>query len=285
LNIIVLFAIILLVEFNTPAPTEEAALSGSRFSHLRRALSHLAVVATLAYGLSATAEAKATVGDEDSSNIIFVDSPQPESNERTWVTNKPSGYYIGKVSPGDTFKVRGISASGDYVYGQVLRVSKVQPDICGWMITKAIKDPSISAAASPCDAYYDNLRDARHSFGKKFNCKPSECASGSKPVDLSPNCDRKFYYGYAPKKFSPLNLAYPNFSGLYDYAGQEQGKVSYRYTTKHSSSDGRAANVRSSKYGWGYMDRSCLMGTPKGGVKIDEDTVPGDNPNGTKKSL
>jgi hypothetical protein len=200
-----------------------------------------------------------------------------------WITASPSGYYLGRVFQKDEFMQIDPSPSGDYASGIVVRKNENKPAQCGWVEAKEISDEKVyENPYNICDEYLKLLKN-REYFGYGFNCDKSKCVGGAPNVELSDRCDSNFYYNYAPDEKSFNNLTFPDTpGGFYDYAGKEQGPVSYRFRIRGSGkpSDKGALVVKSDKYGWGFMRLKCKRGNPQGGPKKTEDTVAGPNPNG-----
>lgn len=249
-------------------PKISSAEYGDFYNTLRRGT--IAAMASIAL---ISAEPELTKAHEPPD--IPADAARHNPGPGVWITNEGSGYYIGRAFKDDMMQKNLYSDSGDYVYGIIERGwNKVKQ--CGWIESRHVSLKARVVEDSECSPHIERLKK-RWTFGKKFNCTPRACVDG-KETELSADkaCDNKFYYNYAPGKKSARHMSYPTTeSGFFDYAGRQYGEVRYRYTTKNS----QAVVVRSYKYGWGYMDASCIDGHPRGGPKKHVNTIPGKNPN------
>jgi hypothetical protein len=155
---------------------------------------------------------------------------------QTWITNKPSGYYIGTAFPGWTFDnhPQFSSAAGWHfgrTYGYV--------NTCGWIEPNTLPGSYYSVADS-CSATTEASLQHRLSIGKNFNCAAHACTDGSY-VPLVPGCNTAEAYNWR--------------GGALDSAGTATaGYVLYRFTT----TDGSAAVVRDPNNGWLFIPAGCI---------------------------
>jgi hypothetical protein len=194
----------------------------------------------------------------------------------TWITNKPSGYYIGQACGGDTLVKLHNSFSKKYDFGVIKHSGRL---ICGWVKSDLLETKRRGAPASICLKYY-RQQNNRAVIGEDFNGGNGERVDGT-PMEVAQNCDHHLYRNFASAKPSPTNL-HPSKSnsGFYDYVGKEKGTVKYRFTYKYSDSrHSKAIDVSSYKTSWGYMKLGCKSGHPRGGTPKTRLTVPGSHPN------
>jgi hypothetical protein len=212
----------------------------------------------------------------------------PKDNPNcSWITDKPSGHYIGYTCKGDRFEKLATSPSGEYVAGVVTRDGR---EICGWINPGIIRAEIPRSAHKSCKRLLKKMK-SRDEVGEAYNCGlknlngkvKSKCVDGRRNTSLTTGCDYKFYRNFASSRKSQLNLRPNSNSGFYDYVGIEKGPVVYRYTSNRDSKDGRAIIIRSLQYGWGYMQRICVSGTPRGGTPNTSSTVHGASPNAERR--
>ena len=89
------------------------------------------------------------------------------------------------------------------------------------------------------------------------NSEPGTYDDGTK-IPLRPGCNDVEWKNFASKNSSPTNLfpkGLPN--GLMQVEGHQSHSVLYRYTTRETSSIGKALTVRSPRLNWGYMEPAC----------------------------
>jgi hypothetical protein len=155
---------------------------------------------------------------------------------QTWITNKPSGYYIGTAFPGWTFdnEPQFTSSAGWHfgrTYGYV--------NTCGWIEPNTLPG-SYTSVADSCSATTESSLEHRLSIGNNFNCAAHACTDGSY-VPLVPGCNTAEAYNWR--------------GGALDSAGTATaGYVLYRFTT----TDGSAAVVRDPNNGWLFIPAGCI---------------------------
>jgi hypothetical protein len=176
------------------------------------------------------------------------------------VTTGPYGYYQGRLFAADRVTEMLTTPGGENIFATISQDRGSTHHVqCGWVESATLrKGRSQPAARSSC--HWDRRSLERDSFGKDFNCPPSKCLGGTAHTQLSRQCDDHAYYNFAPPQ-TPDTIG-----SFYDYAGRLAGRevVHYRYTTL----DGRAAVVKTARYGWVYIPRSCITGQPRGGPPI-----------------
>ncbi len=152
---------------------------------------------------------------------------------QTWITNKPSGYYIGTAFAGWTFDnhPQFSSAAGWHfgrTYGYV--------NTCGWIQPNTLPGSYYSVADS-CSAATESALTHRLSIGKNFNCAAHACTDGS---------------------YVPIGACAEAFNwrgGALDSAGTATaGYVLYRFIT----TDNTGAVVRDPNNGWVFLPSSCI---------------------------
>lgn len=170
----------------------------------------------------------------------------PIQGDGSWIVNKHSGYYIGRVMTGGQFDVSYNSRSKKiWHYGR----ARGTTELCGWVLPESLAQ-KLNTKSDSCPAASRNGPiKHRRTFGKDFNAKASAKETGA-PVKVLLRC--KFYYNY----FSG------NFQGGHwqNLVGEllPDTEVLYRYTTL----DGKAAVVKHSSYGWGFVRDATSVGRP-----------------------
>lgn len=210
-----------------------------------------------------------------------------------WVTDQPSGLYIGRALKGLKFDKQMSSYSNNYALGVVTSSKASKVHFTGWVETDVLTfNPAMNGVRlSP---YVDKLKDPYY-FGKNFNCNPKgvgKCYDGTWFTGLTrKNCTA--YYNFAPARqdFNNLNYHQTGKSGFRDKAGPVTTEgVSYRFEMKYPGKDKdgkpvRAVAVRTKEYGWAFMNKNCINTKQiKRGPKKTKDTVAGPNPEGGRRA-
>lgn len=224
---------------------------------------------------------EASVANNDAQNFppAPAASQEPGGNSQgAWITNAVSGYYLGRMLPGDkVYPIAGGNHPKDYTYALVRHKNGNRNiDQCGWIASVAIPASMLKAkrhakdhsrqipGTQHCKEIRSNLLN-RYSFGIEFNCLPHECVDGTSATPLTTDCDYKVYYNYAPrfKAVAARRARAHTDNGFYDYAGTVSSKdlIHYRFTTF----DKEAEVIRTKNFNWVYMERSCTVGNPQGG--------------------
>jgi hypothetical protein len=180
-----------------------------------------------------------------------------------WVTNTAGGYYLGRAYDGDRVAVIGRSIDPLHLTVAVRPRRHPRRTLCGVVERVALTSTRVSRGANPCRAITRRIAASRRAIGRQFNCPPHVCSSGTyytRPVENPWVCDGRFYANYLPPG-SPYAFSPRGRRGLVDERGPIRHYLHYRFTTR----DRRAAVVRDERYGWGVVQRGCVLGHPLGG--------------------
>ncbi|HEX7259849.1 MAG TPA: hypothetical protein VF272_02880 [Candidatus Saccharimonadia bacterium] len=179
-----------------------------------------------------------------------------------WIMNFTDTYYIGMVYDGWSIDVAKKSEAGWY-FGLVSRPDGTVIG-CAWIEPEIVRPGTDTPSANSCSGQDATLKD-RDRVGMDFNCAFNTDGSCNRPasaVEVGPNCDTTLYKNY----FTNNNYESGSFA---DPVGKIESfptnfdppqRAGYRFTTH----DEKAAVVFSSTYGWGFIDRTCIPGTPRG---------------------
>jgi hypothetical protein len=166
------------------------------------------------------------------------------------ITNKPFGYYIGRIMTGATFTQVGDRFKGHY-YGRLVGAGT---NMCGWLHRSA-RGARTGDAKSSCSTATANHMWQRTHVGKRFSATAgTKGTSGAlTTINADTGKDCRLYYNYFTgtdfKHGSLRDPADPTYR-----AGGESKQVNYRFVTL----DGKAAVVRDATYGWGFVRPECL---------------------------
>jgi hypothetical protein len=246
-------------------PTSE--LLGSQLAKLARV-----GTAVLATAFSATeSNALATPGPI---NTIGYTTKIPYEGRGVWAQTDYRGYYLGRANYGDGFEPTIVTLSGKAALG-LITDQKTGIQHCGYVEEEYIKGPlpprGVLQLGSACVKYYDVFKDRSNIF-KGANGPEGLLADGTFGTDLVRSCDSRAYFNLALAEQNYNNMNYPEHgTGPYDLAGKEKGPVHYRATVKVPDERGRRyAMVRSDKFGWVFIRKSCIRGFPQGGTLKEE---------------
>ena len=174
----------------------------------------------------------------------------PVQGGGSWITNKPSGYYMGRATTGSRFNlVPGRGAT--WHYGRAIDTV----DMCGWVMPGSLGTRQGRSGDSCTDATLESIKH-RRTIGKDFNAKKHAMQTGTRvSATNSPSCI--FHYNY----FHGTNFAHGANAGHWaDRAGQMTGGfVLYRFTTL----DGKAVEAKDPNLGWGFAPASCVGRPPR----------------------
>ena len=174
---------------------------------------------------------------------------RPIEGGGSWITNKPSGYYVGRAMAGTRFSL--IPGRGrTWHYGRATGTA----DLCGWVMPGSLGTKGAPSPGSCPDATAERLSH-RTSIGRDYNAKAHAMQTGTKvSATDSPSCT--FHYNY----FHGTDFAHGANAGHWaNPAGQmTSGFVLYRFTTL----DGGAVVARDPVHGWGFAPASCVGRPP-----------------------
>lgn len=169
-------------------------------------------------------------------------SGQPIAGGGSWITNKPSGYYIGRAMVGTRFDVV-YTSSANWHYGRAIDTV----NMCGWVMPGSMAS-KVGYQADSCSATSGVVNDMAHRLyiGKDFNAPAHDATDGtSVPAGSCP-----FYYNYFyGSDFSSNGGHWANQT-----SNTSSGYVMYRFTTR----DGGARVVRDPVLGWGFVPSWCV---------------------------
>jgi len=174
------------------------------------------------------------------------------------IAMKAGGFYMGEACAYDTKNVEviGVSKSGKYDY---VELEVGDSDKCGWILGGALPSKENRNPDNPCIKYENELTENPEIVLEDPNCKIHSCKDGEPDDPETEQCDDDFFANFSPSTPSPLNL-FPNSSntGFKQFMGKQYDPVHYRFTVKFNSPFGRAINVRSDTYDWGYEEKKCV---------------------------
>jgi hypothetical protein len=166
----------------------------------------------------------------------------PIAGGGSWIVNKPSGYYLGRAMPGDSFDNE-YTSSGNWHYGRAI----TGVNMCGWVLPGSMG----AARGDVADSCSTDTRDRlthRREFGRDYNAAAHADTDGS-PVPANPSCRLYFNYFYGTD-FTSNGGRWANPA-----AGATASTVRYRFTTN----DGAAVVVRDPALGWGFLPIGCVQ--------------------------
>lgn len=161
----------------------------------------------------------------------------------TWVVNKPSGYYIGRIMPGGRFDRQSASASQRWHYGRALNGTK----LCGYTMPRSM-GAKLGRRPDTCSEATRARIVHRLGFGMDFNAPAHRATDGTKVP--AKRCTLYYNYFRGNDYAWGANAGYPADKG----GKTASGYVYYRFTTL----DGRAAVVRDPFRGWGFVPLGCV---------------------------
>ncbi|MEV4315302.1 hypothetical protein [Actinocrispum sp. NPDC049592] len=220
----------------------------------RRRIVCTTIAATLAFGASTFAAAPAAVANP---SYLTTDGDIPSPNNGldepgagARITNKPFGYYLGRIMTGSTFTQVGGRFKGHY-YG---RLTGAGTNMCGWLHRSA-RGARMGSAKSSCSAATANHMWQRTHVGKRFSAPAGTKGTSGAPTTINADAgkDCRLYYNY----FTGTDFQHGSLRDPADQtyrAGGESKQVDYRFVTL----DGKAAVVRDATYGWGFVRPECL---------------------------
>jgi hypothetical protein len=174
----------------------------------------------------------------------------------TWIVNKPSGYYIGRIMPGGRFDKQSASASALWHYGRALNRTK----LCGYAMPRSI-GAELGRRPDTCSEATRARLVHRRGFGGDFNARAHGATDGTKVP--ARRCTL-FYNYFRGNRFARG----ANAGHLADKGGKTtKGHVFYRFTTL----DGHAAVVRDPVRGWGFVPVGCIDRPPPEHLHNDDD--------------
>ncbi|GAA3453430.1 hypothetical protein [Dactylosporangium matsuzakiense] len=166
---------------------------------------------------------------------------QPIAGGGSWIVNKPSGYYIGRAMPADTFDNE-VTTTGNWHYGRAV----TGVNMCGWVLPGSLGADRGDVADS-CSAATREALSHRRTVGRDYNAAAHEATDGSAAPAVS-GCT--LYYNY----FHGSDFAANGGHWANPAAGGIGATVRYRFTTN----DGAAAIVRDDVQGWGFVPIGCV---------------------------
>jgi hypothetical protein len=184
-------------------------------------------------------------------NYTIKTAPSPSSSGGpiegggSWITNKPSGYYVGRAVQGTRFNL--VPGRGrTWHYGRAIDTV----DMCGWIMPGSLGAGQGRHPDSCSDATLEDIRHRRH-IGKDFNAKAHAMQTGT-AVAATNSSSCVFHYNY----FHGTDFARGANAGHWANAAgpMTTGSVLYRFTTL----DGRAVVARDPNLGWGFAPASCV---------------------------
>jgi hypothetical protein len=163
----------------------------------------------------------------------------------SWIVNRHSGYYLGRVEAGDLFEVVYETKSKKvWYYGRSYGLLRIRGFIMPESLDKKYK--KIADTCSPESRH--NIEKNRLKFGHEFNA-PAHISETGTPVKVNTDC----------------SLDYNYFIGSSFRSGQFRSKrgsmpmtadtvVLYRFTTW----DDKAVVIKHPYHGWGFAPASCI---------------------------
>jgi len=163
----------------------------------------------------------------------------------SWIVNRHSGYYIGRVEVNDLFEVvYETKSKKKWYYGRSYGLLKIRGFILPESLGKKYKE--VADTCSPESRH--TIDNNRRKFGKDFNA-PAHFKETGTPVKVKTDCQlfynyfigRSFYGGNFRSKTGPMEVKHNTY-------------VSYRFTTL----DGIAAVIKHPIHGWGFALASSI---------------------------
>ncbi|WP_410573778.1 hypothetical protein [Amycolatopsis sp. cmx-4-61] len=199
-------------------------------------------VAVLAASALLTAGPAAHAGEVH--RIVTAPSPStgaPIDGGGSWIVNKPSGYYLGRAMPGDSFDNE-VTTSANWHFGR----AQSTVNMCGWVLPGSM-GADLGPTADSCSATTQGSLSHRLTVGRDYNAPAHQATDGSS-VPADPTCTLYFNYFHGTDFTA-------NGGHWATPAGAPQGSVRYRFTTR----DGQAVVVRDSVLGWGFLPIGCVQ--------------------------
>ncbi|MFE8596986.1 hypothetical protein [Archangium violaceum] len=165
---------------------------------------------------------------------------QPIAGGGAWITNKPQGYYIGRIMVGQRFNVQETSPA-NWHFGRAMDTV----NMCGWTMPGSMAT-KVGSTSDSCSAATRSALFQRLTIGKNFSSAGNTYAVIGATAT---NCP--FYYNYF------YGTDYPNNEGAWAnsvYGVNYTGRVDYRYQTRQ----GGAYVVRDANSIWGFMPSYCV---------------------------
>jgi hypothetical protein len=190
--------------------------------------------------------------------VITAPSPstgEPVRGGGTWIVNKASGYYVGRVLPGGQFDNEETSPAG-WHYGR----ASTGVNMCGWAMPGSL-GTTLGTVADSCSAATRDMLRHRTNIGRDFNAAAHQATDGT-PVPTNTACTLFLNY------FHGTNFAGGANGGHWaDPAGNPGPSVQYRFTTL----DRQAVVVRDTTLGWGFLPIGCVQ---RPAALFNDDDVP-----------
>lgn len=165
----------------------------------------------------------------------------PIAGGGSWIVNKPSGYYIGRAMPGDTFDDE-VTTAGNWHYGRAVTAV----NMCGWVLPGSL-GAARGDVADTCSAATSDALSHRRTVGRDYNA-PAHDATDGTAVPAVTGCT--LYYNY----FHGSDFGANGGHWANPAAAPIGASVRYRFTTD----DGAAAVVRDAGLGWGFVPIGCV---------------------------
>jgi len=164
---------------------------------------------------------------------------RPIAGAGTWLVNKPDGYYVGRLRPGEEF----VPQQETPLHWHFGRAPSVE--FCAWALPGAVPN-NVAPGPAHCSVASGLELTHRRSFGQDYNAPAHVTGDGTFVHLLEP---ATLYYNY----FRGQDFA--DGGGHWaDPAGSASPAVAYRYTTL----DGEAAVVRDPVLGWGFLPADAV---------------------------
>jgi hypothetical protein len=176
--------------------------------------------------------------------IMTAPSPStgaPIAGGGSWIVNKPSGYYLGRAMPGDSFDDE-VTTGDNWHYGRAI----TGVNMCGWVMPGSMGGARGDVADS-CSAATREALSHRRTVGRDYSARAHKATDGT-PVPADTSC-RLFYNYFYGTDFTANGGHWANPA-----AGPTSATVRYRFTTN----DGAAVVVRDPVQGWGFLPTGCV---------------------------
>ncbi|GAA5196494.1 hypothetical protein GCM10023322_65530 [Rugosimonospora acidiphila] len=165
----------------------------------------------------------------------------PIAGGGSWIVNKPSGYYLGRLMPGDRFDDE-VTSSANWHYGR----AQGAVNMCGWVMPGSM-GAALGDTADSCSSTTESTLSHRRTFGRDYNAAAHQAGDGT-AVPANPACELYYNYFYGTDFGS-------NGGHWATPAGTVGSTVRYRFTTN----DGAAVVVRDPVLGWGFLPIGCVQ--------------------------
>ncbi|MEV1238509.1 hypothetical protein [Nonomuraea sp. NPDC049750] len=166
------------------------------------------------------------------------------------ITNRPFGYYLGRIMSQSAFIQVGPSQL-NHAYG---RLQGAGVNMCGWIHLSA-RGARTGTRPNSCSTSTANSMWQRTNIGTKFS-KPAGTKRHSgvpTKVAAGKGKDCRLYYNY----FTGTNFTRGTFrdpAHPTEQIGKRSGQINYRFQTL----DGKALVVLDEDYGWGFIRPECV---------------------------